>query len=171
MDTFCEQIVSIKKTGATVALFFILWFFALLVCVASFLLLTVINPAIPFLLSCALLFGTYKLTSQLNIEYEYIITNGTMDIDKIINKSSRQRVSSFELANVERVEKYNDHLLQNIKKENIVFACNRNDPDAYLLVASKEDTKVNYIVFTPSEKLKDAIKKSLPKFISNSAFK
>ena len=94
-----------------------------------------------------------------------------MDVDKIVNKSSRQRISSFELDKVERLEKYNDHLLQNVKKENIVFACNKNDPNAYLLVASKEDTKVNYIVFTPSEKLQAAIKKSLPKFIALSAFK
>jgi len=53
----------------------------------------------------------------------------------------------------------------------LVFACNQNDPNAYLIVASREDAKVNYIVFSPNEKLQEAIKKSLPKFIANSAFK
>ena len=110
-------------------------------------------------------------TIKLNIEYEYIITNGTMDVDKIINKSSRQRISSFEISKVERIEKYNPNLLQNVKKENLVFACNQDDPNAYLIVASHEDAKVNYIVFSPNEKLQEAIKKSLPKFIANSAFK
>ena len=171
MDTFFEQIVSIKKSGKAIALFLAVWAFALFLCLAILFIGTQFLGAFAPILIVGIGYGAWWLTSKLNIEYEYIVTNGTMDVDKIINKSSRQRISSFELANVERVEKYNDHLLQNIKKENIVFACDRNSPDAYLLVASKEDTKVNYIVFTPSEKLKDAIKKSLPKFVSNSAFK
>ncbi len=169
MDTFFEQIVSIKKSGKTVALFSLIWILALTIC--ALLLLTGIVGALTPILVVGLGYGAWWLTSKLNVEYEYIVTNGTMDVDKIVNKSSRQRISSFELGNVERLEKYNDHLLQNVKKENIVFACNKNDPNAYLLVASKEDTKVNYIVFTPSEKLQAAIKKSLPKFLSLSAFK
>lgn len=169
MDTFFEQIISIKKSGKVVAIFLAVWFFV--VAVALLLILTgIVGPLTPVLV-VGLGYGAWWLTSKLNIEYEYIVTNGTMDIDKIINKSSRQRISSFELSNVERIEKYNDHLLTNVKKENIVFACNKDDPNAYLLVASKEDTKVNYIVFSPSEKLQTAIKKSLPKFIAISAFK
>ena len=169
MDTFFEQIVSIKKSGKIIAIFLSVWVFA--VAVSLLLILSgIVGPLTPILV-IAIGYGAWWLTAKLNVEYEYIVTNGTMDIDKIINKASRQRVSSFELGKVERVEKYNEHLLQNVKKENVVFACNKNDPNAYLIVASKEDTKVNYIVFTPSEKLQNAIKKSLPKFISNSAFK
>ncbi len=171
MDTFFEQIVSIKKSGKAIAIFLSVWTFAILLCL--FLLFFgygFIGPLAPILI-IGIGYGAWWLTSKLNIEYEYIVTNGTMDVDKIINKSSRQRVSSFELAKVERIEKYNPHLLQNVKKENLVFACNQDDSDAYLLVASPEDTKANYIVFAPSEKLREAIKKSLPKFIANSAFK
>ena len=169
MDTFFEQIVSIKKSGKIIAIFLSVWIFAVAVCLLL-ILSGIVGPITPILV-IAIGYGAWWLTAKLNIEYEYIVTNGTMDVDKIINKASRQRVSSFELGKVERVEKYNEHLLQNVKKENVVFACNKNDPNAYLIVASKEDTKVNYIVFTPSEKLQNAIKKSLPKFISNSAFK
>ncbi|MBQ3548017.1 MAG: hypothetical protein IJA44_06055 [Clostridia bacterium] len=169
MDTFFEQIVSIKKSGKIIAIFLSVWIFAVAVCLLL-ILSGIVGPITPILV-IAIGYGAWWLTAKLNIEYEYIVTNGTMDVDKIINKASRQRVSSFELGKVERVEKYNDHLLQNVKKENIVFACNKDDPNAYLIVASKEDTKVNYIVFSPSEKLQNAIKKFLPKFISNSAFK
>ena len=169
MDTFFEQIVSIKKSGKIIAIFLAVWIFAVAVCLLL-ILSGIVGPITPILV-IAIGYGAWWLTAKLNIEYEYIVTNGTMDVDKIINKASRQRVSSFELGKVERVEKYNDHLLQNVKKENIVFACNKDDPNAYLIVASKEDTKVNYIVFSPSEKLQNAIKKFLPKFISNSAFK
>lgn len=169
MDTFFEQIVSIKKSGKSIALFSFIWLFALTLCALLF--LTGILGSFTPILIVAIGYGAWWLTSKLNVEYEYIVTNGTMDVDKIINKSSRQRISSFELQNVERLEKFNDHLLLNVKKENIVFACNKNDPNAYLLVAAPKDTKVNYIVFSPSEKLQAAIKKSLPKFLSLSAFK
>ncbi len=169
MDTFFEQIVSIKKSGTAIAVFLSVWIFAILICL--FLLLSgIVGPLTPILV-VGIGYGAWWLTAKLNIEYEYIVTNGTMDIDKIVNKSSRQRVSSFEISKVERIEKYNPHLLQNVKKENLVFACSKDDPNAYLIVASREDTKVNYIVFAPSEKLREAIKKSLPKFIANSAFK
>ncbi len=169
MDTFFEQIVSIKKSGKTIAIFLSVWIFAILLCL--FLLLSgLVGPLTPILV-VGIGYGAWWLTAKLNVEYEYIVTNGTMDVDKIVNKSSRQRVSSFEISKVERIEKYNQNLLQNVKKENLVFACNKDDPNAYLIVASKEDTKVNYIVFSPSEKLREAIKKSLPKFIANSAFK
>lgn len=169
MDTFFEQIVSIKKSGKVLAIGISVWAFAILVILLLF--LTGITGAFTPILILGIGYGAWWLTAKLNIEYEYIVTNGTMDIDKIINKSSRQRVSSFELAKVQSVEKYNPNLLQNAKKENIVFACNQNDPNAYLLIASREDTKVNYIVFSPNEKVREAIKKSLPKFIANSAFK
>lgn len=171
MDTFFEQIVSIKKSGKALAIGISIWIFAFLI--IAFLMLFAASLVGPFLaiLVIGVGYGAWWLTAKLNIEYEYIVTNGSMDIDRITNKSSRQRVSSFELSKVERVEKYNPNLLQNVDRQNIVIACNQGDPDAYLLVASRDDTKVNYIVFAPNEKVREAIKKSLPKFVANSAFK
>ncbi len=169
MDTFFEQIVSIKKNGKVTAIAIGIWVLAILI--AALLMVTYITGPLTAILVVGIGYGAWWLTSKLNIEYEYIITNGTMDVDKIVNKSSRVRVSSFELSKVERIEKFNPNLLQNVNKENIVFACNRDDENAYLMVASREDTKVNYIVFSPNEKVKTAIVKFVPKFVANSAFK
>lgn len=171
MDTFFEQIVSIRKSGKALIIGISVWIFALLIIAFLFLFAgSLVGPFLAILI-IGVGYGAWWLTSKLNIEYEYIVTNGEMDIDKIINKSARQRVSSFKLINVERVEKYNPNLLLNVNRQNVVFACNQGDPNAYLLVASREDTKVNYIVFSPNEKVREAIKKSLPKFVANSAFK
>lgn len=57
--------------------------------------------------AAAVIFGAYKLFLRLNIEYEYTITNGTMDVDKIIAKSSRKRMTSFDVLSIQRIEKYN----------------------------------------------------------------
>ena len=94
-----------------------------------------------------------------------------MDIDKIINKSSRKRVLSFELATVSRLEKFNQGLLSSVNSKEIVTACNLNDPESYLMVSSTEGKGTSYLIFAPDERVRGAIVKFVPKFIANSAFK
>ncbi len=171
MDTFFEQIVSIKKSGKAIFAFIAIWILALLLCgLALFLFLAGFRSVFVILLSASL-FGAYKLSSLLNVEYEYIMTNGTLDIDKIINKSSRKRIASFDLDIVSRVEKFNVGLLANVDSKNVVYACNANDPEAYLMVYQKDGKSPVYVVVSPNEKMKNAIVKFLPKFVANSAFK
>ncbi|MBR5223677.1 MAG: hypothetical protein IKV81_05905 [Clostridia bacterium] len=169
MDTFFEQIVRIKKSGSTLALVLFIWFLA--ISVAVFLFFFPLLGALSAIVIIGILYGAWWLSTKFNVEYEYIVTNEDMDVDKIINKSARKRLASITLSKVERVEKFNPALIQNVKKESLLFACDQNDPNAYLIVTSPDDSKVNYIVFSPNEKLQAAIKKSLPKFVANSAFK
>ena len=103
MDTFFEQIVSIRKNALTRLAIIGLWVLAALLTV--FLLMVNLLGALTVFAVIGIVYGAYTLTGMTNIEYEYIITNGTMDIDKIINKSSRKRIASFELSQVSRLEK------------------------------------------------------------------
>lgn len=123
------------------------------------------------LLAAGALFGAYKLCTRFNLEYEYIVTNGTMDIDKIINKSSRKRILSFELATVSRIEKFNPAQLSGVNAKELFITCNQDDPGAYLMVSATEGKGTSYLVFAPDERVRSAIVKFVPKFISNSAFK
>ena len=104
MDVFFEQIIPIKKTGKTVALFLGIWVLAALLSALVFVLLGSFSLIFIFGIG----YGTYILSSKLNVEYEYIITNGILDIDKITNKSSRKRMISVDLGGVTRLEKFND---------------------------------------------------------------
>lgn len=166
MDTFFEQIISIKKSGKTVAAFIGIWSLALLLSLVALMLL----GSFSLLIIAGVLFGAYKLSSLLNVEYEYIVTNGTMDVDKIINKSSRKRILSFELSSVTRLEKFNPSLISSVSAKDLTVACNAGDPDAYLMVSSPEGKGTSYLVFAPEERLRGAIVKFIPKFIANSAF-
>ena len=168
MDTFFEQIIPIRKKATAILAIVGIWFLAVIISAAAF--LYPILGALTALLVLGILYGAFKLTTKFNIEYEYIITNGTFDVDKIINRSSRKRMLSIELGTVSRLEKYNPALLNNVAKEKITFACNEND-EAYLLVAEKEGKGASYLVFAPDERLKGAIVKFVPKFIANGAFK
>ena len=168
MDTFFEQIIAIRKTGKTVAAVIGIWLAAFVLCFVLY--LFPVLSTLTLLLIVGILYGAYKLSSMLNSEYEYIITNGTMDVDKIINKSSRKRMLSFELSGVTRLEKYNPSLLSGIDTKKLVFACNANDPNAYFLVSEKEGKGATYLVFSPDDRIKSGCSKFIPKFIVNSVF-
>ncbi len=169
MDTFFEQIVSIKKSGKAVLAVIGIWLLAIILTA----LLIIFNPIPVFniILIFGIMYGAFWLSTRFNVEYEYIITNGTLDIDKIINKSSRKRILSFELGGVSRLEKYNPSMLNSINGKDVTFACNPGDENAYLLVAEKEGKPSSYLVFAPEERLQTAVKKFVPKYIANSAFK
>lgn len=169
MDTFFEQIVSIKKSPAKIAGIIGLWFLAFLI-IALLFLTGILGSLFPIALF-GIGYGVYKLTVRFNIEYEYIITNGILDVDKIINKNSRKRYLSLDLTKTSRIEKFNPMQLSNVNKKSVTIACNTTDPNAYLLVIDKEVGGANYLVISPNEKLQGAITKYVPKFISNSAFK
>ena len=168
MDTFFEQITAVKKSGKDIAAITGIWLLAFIICFLLVLFMGYLG-SFSFLLIAGALFGAFKLSCRFNVEYEYIVTNGTMDIDKIINKSSRKRVLSFELATVSRLEKFNQGLLSSVNSKEIVTACNLNDPEAYLMVSSTKGT--SYLIFAPDERVRGAIVKFVPKFIANSAFK
>lgn len=169
MDTFIEQIVPIKKTGKNITAICIIWFCALVV--DTFLFLSYILGTLTFLAMAGVLYLAFRLMCKQNVEYEYIITNGAFDIDKIINKSERKRMASFEVSSVLRIEKFNEGLLTNVNKSDVVFACNGGADNTYLLVYQKNGKSPVYVVFAPNKKMKAAILKYLPKFIANSAFK
>lgn len=170
MDTFFEQITAVKKSGKDIAAITGIWLLAFIICFLLVLFMGYLG-SFSFLLIAGALYGAFKLSCRFNVEYEYIVTNGTMDIDKIINKSSRKRVLSFELATVSRLEKFNQGLLSSVNSKEIVTACNLNDPEAYLMVSSTEGKGTSYLIFAPDERVRGAIVKFVPKFIANSAFR
>lgn len=169
MDTFFEQLVAIKKTAKTWALFLLIWVACLAVIAAAFIFLFGYLGMYVILLAFGALYGAYRLSMLLSVEYEYIITNGSMDIDKITAQSSRKRVASFELSEVQSLEKYNPAgSAAGVEKR--IFACNGGE-DAYTMRVSKKNGGTIEVVFAPNERMREAALKFLPKFIANTAFK
>lgn len=167
MDTFTEQLVSIKKNSKAKLSYFAIWLLAALLIAVALVFIRLLTGLVVLIIA-GIGYGAVWLSAKLNVEYEYIITNGTMDIDKITNKSSRARILTFELSAVTRLEKYNPAVLNNIDKKELVFACNPDDEDTYFMVADKKTKGNAYLVFAPNKRTKEAIKKFAPKFITNS---
>ncbi len=163
MDTFVEQIVAIKRTGKTWGAYFGIAFLAIILLTVSLIFLKTLFPV----LAALIFYGVFKLYSMLNIEYEYIITNSTMDIDKIISKSSRKRVVSFDLSAVQRIDKYTGALPADVAKD-CFFACNKKDENTFVLYYKQEGKPQRAFVFAPNEKMVEGMKKFLPHHICDS---
>jgi len=161
MDSYKEQIIKVKPTFATYFCKISIWLLAFLIGVAS--IYFALQLKIPFLMliAAALIYSAYKVNSMLNIEFEYIATNGSVDVDKIINKSSRKRLVSFECNKVEAVKKYS----VDFKKNNSIktFVCTDDLEDAYIFsVSTKEFGKCD-IILSPNKNFIDHIKLFIPR--------
>ena len=62
---------------------------------------------IAFLLLAGMGYGLWWLLTSLNIEYEYSVTNGDIDIDQITAKRKRKRIVSVSGAKIESLEPFN----------------------------------------------------------------
>ncbi len=171
MDTFFEQIVPIRKTAREFLILAGIWLAAGIVAFFGFIFLLRFGPIIALAAAGFIFYGAFKLSQRFFIEYEYIITNGTFDVDKIIAKSSRKRVMSFDIADISSIEKYNPAKPIPQGLERSLIACDKTDGSAYCLQASKEGKGRQFLAFSPNERIKEGIVKFLPKYMANSAFK
>lgn len=173
MDTFFEQIISIKKGFREFVITLGIWLAALFLSGFLFLLTAKFSlfSTILYFLIFLVFFFAVKLTKKLSVEYEYIFTNGTLDIDKIIAKSSRKRMLSFEVSEIDVLEKYNPNVLSKDAFDKKVIACNTEDDGVYYIITKTEGKGKRLLVFAPDERIKGAIKAYLPRYMQNSAFK
>ena len=66
-------------------------------------------PMLTMLVALGVGFGAYKVISMRMLEYEYSLTNGFIAVDKIMNRSTRKRITSFECDTCEDVGVYNQN--------------------------------------------------------------
>lgn len=161
MDSYKEQIIKVKPTFATYLCKGLIWLLALLIAVGCF--FAAIQLKFPFimLISAAIIYAAYKANTMLNIEYEYIATNGSVDVDKIINKSSRKRLVSFECSKVEGVEKYNPQ--HKSSKAVKTFVCTDSLVDAYVFTVPTNEFGKCQVIISPNEGFINHIKLFIPR--------
>ncbi|MBQ3162089.1 MAG: hypothetical protein IJC04_08190 [Oscillospiraceae bacterium] len=110
MDIFVEQIVKKAPNGKdTAKKVLIVLCTCLLAAVLAFVMMFM--PAfsgVALLLLFGVMYGSYYLITGIDVEYEYIVTNGEMDIDKIIAKRKRSRLITGKVSSFEAFGKYAD---------------------------------------------------------------
>lgn len=171
MDIYNEYIVKKKKTGRDIAISCLAVVLGLAVCYAALTVLSAVPLLSTFMLLivAAVVWGIYKVIAMTNLEYEYIFTNGEMDVDKIINRRSRKRVTVVNARKIDILaHRSHEDFKANFENAEIkkVNACISPDSeDLYFLMFRDENEgeTLKMLLFNPNDKLLDGFKKYNPK--------
>ena len=163
MDTFFEQLIKIKLTGKVKAIIVgALLLDIVIVAAVTFFALLFLSPAFTCLFVAAVVFGSYKNISSLSVEFEYIFTNGDLDIDKITAKSSRKRMVSIKCSKVEKYGEYKGQTAPGSVKQTYNF-CNPDSEGQMYMIAESRGEGTVMIIFAPDERIREAIEKHIPR--------
>ena len=177
-DVFMEYIVKKKKDQKDILIISALTLAALVLSIVLFFLMLIVSGAmqtgqgifsIGFLLIAGVWYGYYLLVGMRNIEFEYILTNSEIDIDKIMSKKSRKRIASFDFKSAEIVAciKDNEHNApyRNNTVTDVIDACgNKELTDVYFADVMIGD-KTKRILFQPTSKMVEALWKFNPRAV------
>lgn len=160
MDNIAEQLVVKKKTSADIIKSIAISVGAVII--ATILMYLAISLAFFSLVIPAVLvlFGGVWLMGQTNIEYEYIITNNEMDIDKIIGRRKRKRMITVDLSAAQAFAPYPPE--DSVGADVTVHASTGLEEDAYYLVTEHSTYGTVYLIFNPCKKIREAIMQELP---------
>ena len=160
-DVFNEQIVkrqgnftdTLKRAGIVVLIFVI------------FLVSFATIQAFAVFIGAAAVFGGMYLMSFLNVEYEYVYTNGELDIDIIYNRSRRKRLFSTVVKDFEIMAHVDDKTHMGAfggAQETIHCHSGENGPNTYAFLTTIKG-KRSKVIFEPNDKMLKAIGTSLPR--------
>ncbi len=167
MDNISEQLIKINKTGKDHAKLALIWCGAFVVVFLLVWLALNYSSFIGFffLFIAGTMFGAYKLSSMLEIEYEYIVVNHDMDIDKIVAKSNRKRLVSVKLNEVQEFGIYDKERAKKLANRNFddrFFCCNDYD-EAYYLTVKHPKKGMILVVAAMNDRTRTEALKSIPR--------
>lgn len=122
-----------------------------------------INATITTILVAVVAYVSYKVMTSVNVEYEYILTNNEMDVDKIINRKSRKSLVTINIRRVDEFEKCDGHREKRYINDGtvkVIDACRDRGEGCYYMTFT-DDACRGVLLFTPSEKIEEYIRKIL----------
>ena len=169
MDIFKEYIVEKKKEsidklislGIIIAAFAVTYIFVLFMFLNMQLL-----AGIGLLLIVGCWFLAVKLIRNRNVEYEYILTNSELDIDKIMARSTRKRLLTIDFRHIERCASVKDTEFENQSGKKIRNYAGDISGDRVYFVDIYEEAEPVRVIFQPSSAILEAIKNINPRQVS-----
>jgi len=161
MDIFCEYIIKKKPTIKDRVKQVGIILLAILLS-EIFLILNNMLFGMGFILVVAVIYGAVFLFKKTNIEYEYILTNSILDIDKIFAKSTRKRAESIDFKSVEAFGRASE--APNSPATEIDYAGDINADNVFFIEFFKDGQKKR-VFFQPNEKILVGLHKIAPKLV------
>lgn len=173
-DIFIEYLVKRQKTPQTTVLKILIVLAAILICAAAMLFggvlgsLSILAP----LLAVGAIYGAYYLITSMNVEYEYSVTNGELDVDQIIAQRKRKRLVTVNCKEVEAFGRYKPAEHQGKSYQTKIIACdNIASPELWYCVVRLKQSGQTLVVFNANQRMLDGIKPFLPRPIMHEAFR
>lgn len=161
MDTFLEYMVKQKTTGKSIALRILIVIGAILL---SLILLTIsmlkVLQGFSFFILIAVagvIYGAWLLFRTFRVEFEYIVTNGEMDIDKILGQQKRKRLVTVNFRDMEIMAPMGGEHKQEFENTSIPKTIDasamKDEKGAYFIVATCKKVGRIRLIFTPDERI------------------
>lgn len=106
------------------------------------------------------LFLMVWLLSGSSVEYEYIVTNTDLDIDKISGKRKRKRLITLKINQATDFGVYDGSQGKDVQAT--VIATDASGVNAHYLICKHKTHGMTMLVFTPDDKMVELITNSLP---------
>ncbi|MCL2033247.1 MAG: hypothetical protein FWG94_00790 [Oscillospiraceae bacterium] len=172
-DIFIEYMVKRKNTPQTALIKAGIVAAAVFIAILCFLFsgilgpLSIIGPLVAF----GALYGGYYLITSMNVEFEYAVTNGEIDFDKIIAQRKRVRLATANCRDAEAFGRYKQAEHANKPYQTKIFACDSPDSqDVWYIAVRIKDKGLTLIAFNANDKMLNGVKPFLPRQIMHDAF-
>lgn len=170
MDIFMEKIVPKRKDAKDKLIV------AVIVFLTSIITLAVLMIKIPLIsdlglsifIAAGLIYLAFRLITSRNVEFEYIVTNGDLDIDKIISKRKRKRIFSASCKDFDIVARTKSNSFsQSVQalKNRIDASSSPSSPDAFFVTLNYKGEKT-LLIFEPDERMLNSFKTFIPRKVS-----
>ncbi len=165
MDTFVEQLVKKKKSAGQILAIIGIILAAVFLLAVSVVFIGIVGAFAAFIIVGVFYGAWYLLTAQ-NIEYEYCVTNGDIDIDRIVAQRKRQRIVSVSGKKIESAGRYVPEKWAGRQVDRTVIAAPSDHEDnLYYFTYHSKKRGHTLVVFQPDERVKDSFYEGLPKLV------
>lgn len=169
MDKMVEQVVKrkkgtkdfMKKVLTIVVILLLLLTCYVLGMVVNFYFLT-----IAFFIIIGSIYVVWYIFTSLNVEYEYSIVGGTINIAKIIAKRKRKRLLNFEASKIEEMKEYHGEDFDARVYGHVYDLRGADSIDTpYVATVNTDKHGRTALIFNPSRDFLEAMKPHLPRQI------
>ena len=160
MDTYTEHIIKQKYSFKAILMTFGLYLLATVLSVVT-VTLAFSYPLVmqfAFALVVGYYVGAWFITQKFNIEYEYIVTNDELDVDKIMSRKTRKRMLTVSARKFDEFGKAEGPRFEELMKNpeiQVKFDASiskKSDGRFYALFVNKKEQKM-LLIFNPTEKM------------------
>lgn len=158
-DTFVEELV-VRRNSAVNALIMVgMVALGVVIAMVAFLFVTGLFPAVLAIVVA----GVYLGIKFQGVEYEYSFTNGDLDVDKIMAKRKRKRLAELNHKQIKVMAPYTAEYEEVTREYNVSkvvdASAHKNAAGRWFLIYEEQDGTYVFLVFQPSKRLRDAMRK------------